>query len=114
DLKWGCRWMTRAGKPQEDFVSVIVPMRNTRQYVRESLESILNQTHSNLEIIVADDDSDDCGIDIVNEVLEKDFRRHWTFYVNYHNGAAARRDAIKLAVGDYVCCFDADAVMQPN
>lgn len=58
----------------EEVVSVIVPIYKAEEYIRVCVDSILNQTYSNLEVILVDDESpDECG-KICDEYIEKDTR----------------------------------------
>jgi len=55
-------------------VSVVVPVYNTEKYLKECLESILNQTLEELELICVDDGSDDNSVSIIREYMKKDSR----------------------------------------
>lgn len=55
-------------------VAVIVPIYNVEKYLRDCLDSILNQTYQNLEIILADDGSNDASTSIAKEYFDKDSR----------------------------------------
>lgn len=90
-----------------DKVSVIVPVYNYQNYIRKCLDSILNQTYSNLEVIVVDDGSTDRSGDICDEYAAKDARvvvRH------KQNGGigSAMKVAMELVTGEYVAFVDAD------
>lgn len=90
----------------EKLISVIVPVYNAEKYFKDCLESILNQTYSNLELIVIDDGSDDHSAEIAR-VYKYDTRVH--VYTQENQGvASARKNAVEYANGDYVVFFDAD------
>ncbi|MFV0501623.1 MAG: glycosyltransferase family 2 protein, partial [Bacteroidales bacterium] len=55
-------------------VSVIIPVYNTEKYLREALDSIVNQTLKEIEIITINDGSTDSSLDILNEYAQKDNR----------------------------------------
>ena len=59
---------------KKPFVSIIVPVYNTENYLRECLDSILNQSLKNIEVICIDDKSSDNSLDILKEYSEKDKR----------------------------------------
>lgn len=88
-------------------ISVIVPVYNVERYLRQCLDSIVNQTYQNLEIILVDDGSpDNCGA-ICDEYAEKDGR---IIVIHKENGGvrAARNDGIERATGDWVAFADSD------
>lgn len=93
-------------KPEE-LISVIVPAFGVEQYIGKCLDSIINQTYSNIEIIVVDDGSKDKSGKIADEYAQKDHR-----IVVYHknNGGLsdARNFGIKKANGKYITCIDSD------
>ena len=87
-------------------ISVIVPVYNVEKYIRQCLESIVNQTYSNLEIIVVNDGSSDNSSKIINEYV-KDKRIK---IINTENKGVsfARNLAIKNSTGEYISFVDSD------
>ena len=55
-------------------ISVIIPVKDTGIYLEECLSSVINQSYSNLEIIIIDDNSKDNSKQIINEFMERDSR----------------------------------------
>lgn len=91
----------------KSLISVIVPIYNVEQYLSRCIESILNQTYKNLEIILVDDGSTDrCG-SICDAYKEKDAR---VKVIHKSNGGLsdARNAGIKSAHGEYMTCIDSD------
>ena len=89
-------------------VSVIMPCYNSEKYIAESIESVLNQTHQRLELLICDDGSSDRSVEIIKEFKSKDSRIK--FFVNsYSKGApGARNTCMDHAVGDFVSFLDSD------
>ena len=84
-------------------VSVIVPIYNTQKYLVRCFESIINQTHSDLEIILVDDGSTDDSGRICDAYAETDKRFRVLHKVN-GGVSSARNSGIDMMSGNY-CCF---------
>ncbi len=87
--------------------SIVVPAYNCEHFVGQCIESILNQTYGNLELIVVDDGSTDGTLDVCNTYAEKDVRMK---VIHQENGGplSARMAAYSSITGDYVLHVDAD------
>lgn len=92
---------------QNDKISVIVPVYNVKNYLRECLDSIINQTYQNIEVIVVDDGSTDGSSDICDEYSNKDKRVKVHHKIN-GGAASARNLALSSATGDYLAFVDSD------
>lgn len=89
-------------------VSVIVPIYNASKYLSRSIESILNQSYENLEIILIDDCSTDNSKEIIKNYALKDSRIK-PFYSELNQGVSKSRNiGLKSVSGDYVMFMDAD------
>ena len=91
----------------KDLISVIVPIYNVEKYLKKCLDSIINQTYNNLEIILVDDGSpDNCG-KICDEYAKKDNRIK---VIHKENGgvSSARNKGLDIANGEYVFFIDSD------
>ncbi|MGN0414937.1 MAG: glycosyltransferase family 2 protein [Agathobacter sp.] len=89
------------------LISVIVPIYNVEKYLKECVDSILNQTYKNLEIILVDDGSpDDCGR-ICEEYAKKDGRIK---VIHKENGglSSARNAGLDICTGEYISFIDSD------
>lgn len=89
------------------LVSIIVPVYNVQEYVRRCLESLMNQSYENIEIIVIDDGStDESGI--ICENCAKNDTRIKVFHKKNGGLSSARNYGIKRAKGKYICLVDSD------
>lgn len=88
-------------------ITVIIPVYNVEPYLHQCLDSVINQTYQNLEIIIVDDGSPDrCG-EICDEYALKDSRIQ---VIHKKNGglSAARNDALKKVTGEWISFVDSD------
>lgn len=99
----------------EGLVSVIMPTFNSSRFLVMSIESILSQTYTHLELLIVDDcSSDKKTIDILNSFAQKDTRVKVVF-LNVNGGpGVARNVAIKKARGQYIAFCDSDDRWAPN
>ena len=98
---------------KEPLVSVIVPVYNVEKYLRQCLNSIVNQTYQNLEIILIDDGSpDDSGM-ICDEYAAKDERIR-VFHQKNAGLSAARNSGLNTMSGEYVIFVDSDDWIVPH
>ena len=94
-------------------ISVVVPVYKVEPYLRKCLDSIVNQTYRDLEIILIDDGSpDNCGR-ICDEYAERDARIRVVHQEN--SGLSAARNAgLKLVSGSYIGFVDSDDWIEPD
>ena len=88
-------------------VSIIVPIYNSAKYLVKCLDSIVNQTYQNLEIILVNDGSTDNSIDIIKNYQEKN-NNIMVYNIENHGQGYARNLGIKNSHGDYVMFIDSD------
>ena len=88
-------------------ISIIVPVYNVADYIRECLDSLVNQTYQNIEIILVDDGSTDLSGQICDEYAKKD-RRIIVFHKTNGGLVSARKAGIRIATGEYVTYVDSD------
>ena len=86
---------------EKPLISVVVPVYNVAKYLKKSIESIVNQTYTNLEIILVDDGSKDESGEICEDYSLKDSR---IIVIHKPNGGLsdARNAGIKQAKGEYI------------
>ena len=96
-----------------DLISIVVPIYNAEQYLRDCLESILKQKYHNFEVILVNDGSIDSSEAICREYVNRDDR---FLYANKeHEGvSSARNYGLELVKGEYVTFIDADDWIEEN
>lgn len=88
-------------------ISVVIPVYNVEKYLSECLDSVINQTYKNLQIILVDDGSTDSSGKICDEYAEKDDRITVVHQSNAGAGAA-KNTGLELIDGDYFSIIDSD------
>lgn len=101
-------------KVKDSLVSIVFPCYNHAQYLKECLDSILNQTYKNIEVIVLDDASTDNSYDIMKEYAKKDKRIKVLQNKKNEGCIASGNIAFKKAQGKYINFFSADDKMVPT
>lgn len=91
-------------------VSVIMPVYNSEEYLGQAIESILNQTFRDFELLIINDGSTDNSMEIINQYCKKDNRIK--VYSNESNKGLpyTRERALNLAHGEYIALMDADDI----
>lgn len=92
-------------------ISVIIPVYNAEKYLSESINSILNQTFTDIEVICVDDGSQDNSLNMLYEFEKKD-NRIQVFHQENNGGGAARNFALPKAKGKYIYFMDADDIIE--
>ncbi|ELR71255.1 Glycosyl transferase, group 2 family protein [Fulvivirga imtechensis AK7] len=93
-------------------MSIVVPCFNREKYIRETLDSIHNQTYHNWEAIVVDDGSSDGSVNVINEYVNKDSRFRLLHRSRTPKGAAVcRNEGITVAQGDFIMFLDSDDLL---
>ncbi|MDR0918395.1 MAG: glycosyltransferase, partial [Oscillospiraceae bacterium] len=95
-------------KENAPLLSVIVPVYNTEEFLPECLESIINQTYTNLEIIVVNDGSPGNCDEIVAEFAKKDKRIKYVIPSHNEGLLTARFRGFEQATGEYIAFVDSD------
>ena len=89
-------------------ISVIVPVYNVEKYIDKCLDSLLNQTYKNMELIIVND----CSTDNSKKIIEKKIKNHKNvlFSTNKENSGLSftRNEGLKKATGDYIGYIDSD------
>lgn len=94
-------------------VSILIPLYNAEEYLAETIDSCLDQTYDNIEIIIVDDGSTDASLEIAKK-YEKE-QNHIKVDAQKNSGAsAARNRAFELSNGEYIQYLDADDILHPD
>ncbi|GJQ04875.1 glycosyltransferase [Capnocytophaga canimorsus] len=97
---------------QNELVSVVIPCYNAEKYIKECLQSVLNQVYQNFEILLIDDASEDKTLEIVSKIND---RRIKIFQNTTNKGIVyALNRGISKAKGIYIARLDSDDLMQPD
>lgn len=94
-------------------LSVIIPVYNVSEYLRQCLDSVINQTFTDMEIILVNDGSTDNSAEICAEYKQKDSR---IIFIEQENAglAAARQAGLDIANGEYITFVDSDDWLELN
>ena len=100
-------------KMNNELISIIVPIYNTEKYLRQCLDSIINQTYTNFEVLLVNDGSPDGSAAICQEYVKNDSRFR---YFEKENGgvSSARNLGLERSGGAYITFIDSDDWVEPN
>lgn len=91
----------------ENLISVVVPVYNVENYIEKCVNSLMNQTYKNIEIILVDDGSPDRSSTIIDGLAKMDQRIHVIHQKN-KGVSAARNAGLERSTGDYIMFVDGD------
>ena len=95
-------------------VSVITPMYNCEKFISETIESVLNQTYTNWEMIIIDDCSTDKSKEIAKQYIERDKRIRLIELKENSGAAVARNKGIEVSSGRFIAFLDGDDLWESN
>jgi glycosyltransferase involved in cell wall biosynthesis len=93
------------------MISVVIPSYNRAGTIKRAVDSVLNQTYPDIEVIVVDDGSTDNTKTVLSEISDKRFRY---IYQENAGACAARNNGIKHAIGEYIAFQDSDDAWRPE
>ena len=98
---------------ENKLISIIIPIYNVQSYLKRCLDSVINQTYKNLEIILINDGSTDSSVQIAADYAAKDSR---VKLITQPNGGLsnARNHGLKVATGEYISFIDSDDYVTPD
>ena len=95
---------------KEPLISIVIPNYNYGQFLGEAIESVLNQTYRNIQVIVVDNESTDDSISVASKYLDS-----ITLVEKKHGGVSSARNlGITFAKGNYICFLDSDDTWVPE
>lgn len=97
----------------QKLVSIIIPVYNVENYIKECVESCLNQSYSNIEVIAVDDGSKDNSGKILDELAIQN-KKLKVIHKTNSGVSAARNDGIDNSMGEYITFVDADDYLSPD
>lgn len=92
----------------QPMISIIVPVYNVQDYVRECMDSLVNQTLKNIEIVLVDNGSRDGSTQIINEYAQRDDRIRIVTLEQNQGMPKARNIGLEVATGEYIAFVDSD------
>ena len=96
-------------------VSIIMPCYNAEKYIEKAVQSVLDQTYRNFELIIIDDDSTDKTWEIIEQYAKKDFRVICTRKTENEKGISkSMNKGIEMARGEYITRMDSDDIIIPE
>lgn len=96
------------------LASVVIPLYNKESYIIQTLQSVMNQTYTNLECIIVDDGSTDSSVEIASKFIS-DNKLTWILISQKNSGQTkARNHGLKRAQGEYVAFLDSDDLWPVN
>jgi glycosyltransferase involved in cell wall biosynthesis len=95
-------------------ISIVVPVFNVERYLRECLDSVVNQTLADIEIVCVDDASTDRSPEILREYAARDPRIRLVFLPTNQSLSQARKDGVLAATGEYILFLDSDDWLERN
>ena len=93
------------------LLSIVVPVYNVDKYLKEGIDSLLNQSVEDVEIICVDDKSTDDSLLLLSEYANKDARVKVVEMSKNSGPSSARNIGMKIATGKYITFFDADDIV---
>lgn len=96
-----------------DKISIVIPIYNSERYLEACIQSVLDSSYKNIEVVLINDGSTDLSGEICEKYRDKDERV--IYYKTSNNGVTlARKLGVECASSQYVCFVDSDDLLQPN
>lgn len=98
----------------DNFVSIITPVYNAEDFIKGTIESVVNQTFRNWEMLLIDDCSTDSSAEIIKEMAEEDSRIKYIKLEKNSGAAVTRNRGLEMAQGRYIAFLDSDDIWKPE
>lgn len=96
------------------MISIIMPVYNAEKYIKDAVQSVINQTYKKWELIIIDDCSNDKSLEIIKNFKKKD-KRIKIIKLKQNRGASiARNKGIEISIGNYIAFLDSDDIWNKN
>ena len=95
-------------------VTVIILSYNQDEYIADAIQSVIEQTYNNLEIIISDNGSTDNSKEIIREFLELDSRINFLDYTENYKITVRQNKAAQISTGDFISLLYGDDYYLPN
>ncbi len=93
-----------------DLISIVTPSYNSKDFIKNTIDSVISQTYTNWEMIIVDDCSKDNSVEIIKDLIKNE-KRIILICLDKNIGAAmARNKALELANGNYIAFLDSDDI----
>src|SRR5690554_3168461 len=96
---------------KKPLFSIVIPTFNRASYITKAIESVINQTINDWELIIIDDGSSDNTFEVIKPYL-LDQRIKYQYQINQER-SIARNNAVKISLGEYICFLDSDDYYLP-
>ena len=94
---------------KKDLVSIILPVYNCEKYIKQTIESVINQTYQNFELLILNDCSTDKSLEEIKNATKNIQEKTQIFNLKQNSGAAtARNFALEHAQGEFIAYLDGD------
>lgn len=106
-----------SGINSNPLVSIVIPCYNHEKYVKDTIESVINQTYDNIELIIIDDGSTDNSVNIIEQSVQKCKERFVRFkFISQTNKglSATLNKSLEWCKGDYFSCIASDDIILPK
>jgi len=97
-----------------DLISIVIPYYKKKKYISESIQSVLNQSYQNFEIILVYDDKNITELDFIKDITKIDNRINLIVNKSNLGAAISRNKGIQYAKGDFIAFLDADDLWKKN
>lgn len=95
-------------------VSVVIPVYNVEPYIARCIESVINQSYTDIEVVVVDDATPDRSMDVVQKYQRLDARIRTMHHTVNRGLMVTRRDGFEMATGNYIVVLDSDDCLAPQ